>query len=59
MGGGRARARMGAGQKRQDEEREKKPDQTQAIRAGIKGKKVTLSGLWMRFNDPYGSSFFA
>lgn len=29
---------VGDGQERQDEERERRPDQTQAVRVGIKGK---------------------
>lgn len=31
---------MGEGQKRQDEEKQRRPDQTRAVRAGIKGKKT-------------------
>lgn len=36
---GRGGGWVGEGQKRQDEERERRPDQTRAVRAGIKGGK--------------------
>lgn len=48
---GRGGGWVGEGQKRQDEERERGTDQTQAVRAGIKGKNLTLSGLWMIYNS--------
>lgn len=35
---------MGEGQKRQDEERKRRPDQTREVRADIKGKNVQVSG---------------
>lgn len=39
---GRLGGWVGEGQKRQDEEGERRPDQTQTVRAGIKGKTLSL-----------------
>ncbi len=50
---GRGGGWVGEGQKIQDEERERRPDQTQAVRAGIKGKNLTLLGLWMMYKGTY------